>query len=61
MNATDLLANTLSAGMLPHERVSHISLYLQSLSDANTRQDATEKLDIASRENYVRPLLFPPL
>ncbi|KAF5353387.1 hypothetical protein D9756_007847 [Leucocoprinus leucothites] len=33
MNATDLLANTLSA-------------------DANTRQDATQKLEVASRENY---------
>ncbi|KAF7297087.1 Importin N-terminal domain-containing protein [Mycena indigotica] len=33
MNATDLLANTLS-------------------SDANTRQDATQKLETASRENY---------
>ncbi|KAF7320805.1 Importin N-terminal domain-containing protein [Mycena chlorophos] len=33
MNATDLLANTLSA-------------------DANTRQDATQKLEAASRDNY---------
>lgn len=39
MNATDLLANTLSA-------------------DANTRQDATEKLDIASRENYPEYMLM---
>lgn len=30
------------------------------LLDANTRQDATEKLDNASRENYVRLLFLHP-
>ncbi|KAG7087450.1 hypothetical protein E1B28_013416 [Marasmius oreades] len=39
MNATDLLANTLS-------------------SDASTRRDATEKLEIASRDNYVEYMLM---
>ncbi|KAF9449073.1 ARM repeat-containing protein [Macrolepiota fuliginosa MF-IS2] len=39
MNATDLLANTLSA-------------------DANTRQDATQKLEAASRENYPEYMLM---
>ncbi|KAF8638413.1 hypothetical protein AX17_002220 [Amanita inopinata Kibby_2008] len=39
MNATDLLANTLSA-------------------DASTRQDATEKLETASRENYPEYMLM---
>ncbi|KAJ6598685.1 armadillo-type protein [Mycena sp. CBHHK59/15] len=39
MNATDLLANTLSA-------------------DANTRQDATQKLENASRDNYPEYMLM---
>ncbi|KAJ7222479.1 armadillo-type protein [Mycena pura] len=39
MNATDLLANTLS-------------------SDANTRQDATQKLEAASRDNYPEYMLM---
>ncbi|KAL0952370.1 hypothetical protein HGRIS_006648 [Hohenbuehelia grisea] len=39
MNATDLLANTLSP-------------------DANTRQDATQKLEVASRDNYREYMLM---
>jgi importin subunit beta-1 len=39
MNASELLANTLSA-------------------DANTRQDATQKLENASRENYPQYVLM---
>lgn len=56
MNATELLANTLSPGK-PHRLARLSSSCLTVNSDANTRQDATQKLENASRENYVRPFL----
>lgn len=53
MNATELLANTLSSGIhLLNIACTSINRYFP---DTNTRQDATQKLENASRENYVRP------
>ena len=58
MNARELLANTLSAGSpFPLYRVfrrQQLSYALSILVDANTRQDAAQKLETASHDNYVR-------
>ena len=55
MNATELLANTLSPGQSQNLCASNDSDIDPLLAaDANTRQDATQKLETASRENYVR-------
>jgi hypothetical protein len=57
MNATDLLANTLSAGMPLFLRVNTctpLNFFCSCSQDANTRQDATQKLETAARDSYVR-------
>ena len=57
MNARELLANTLSAGMpLPLYRVfrrEELKYTLPTFVDANTRQDAAQKLEAASHDSYV--------
>lgn len=58
MNARELLANTLSAGMpIPLYRVfkrEQLKYTLSIVVDANTRQDAAQKLEAASHDSYVR-------
>ena len=58
MNARELLANTLSAGPpLPLYRVfrrEHLKHPFSIFLDANTRQDAAQKLETASHDSYVR-------
>jgi hypothetical protein len=58
MNARELLANTLSAGLpLPLYRVfrhKQLKYTLPIFVDANTRQDAAQKLENASHDSYVR-------
>ena len=57
MNARELLANTLSAGppllyrVFGREELKHTS---PIFVDANTRQDAAQKLETASHDSYVR-------
>ena len=54
MNARELLANTLSAGIpFPIYRVFRREQLKFTLVDANTRQDATQKLEAASHDSYV--------
>jgi hypothetical protein len=63
MNARELLANTLSAGMpLPLYRVfrrEELNFTLPNFADANTRQDAAQKLEAASHDSYVRQIQVP--
>lgn len=63
MNARELLANTLSAGMpLPLHRVfrrEQLKYTFPIFVDANTRQDAAQKLEVASHDSYVRQIWVP--
>ncbi|KAJ3007629.1 hypothetical protein NUW54_g3474 [Trametes sanguinea] len=72
MNATELLANTLSPGtsffvplrpLLPFVASSTPTPYsfppLFVLTDAHTRDDATQKLESAARENFVTSHPYP--
>ena len=72
MDATTLLANTLSPGTFfflffcgsrgegrGGGKNRLLKDFFPPCLDANTRQDATQKLETASRENYV--CLLPPL
>ncbi|KAL0957214.1 hypothetical protein HGRIS_001029 [Hohenbuehelia grisea] len=64
MNATDLLANILyrRRGTMPQFFASRghskAQIHLTHPKDANTRQDATQKLEVASRDNYREYMLM---